>query len=74
MVCFQVQDDSDLPWVMKPPTAHTDGEQVWDWTFKLRGSGPMVDMEDRNVWNSSAGCLSSIKSEYGRNATLKRLG
>lgn len=28
-------------------------------------------MEDRNVWNAFAHCLSLIKGEYGRNATLK---
>lgn len=30
-------------------------------------------IEDRNVWNAFARCLSLIKSEYGRNATLKKL-
>lgn len=30
-------------------------------------------MEDRNLWNAFAHCLSLIKGEYGRNATLKRL-
>lgn len=28
-------------------------------------------MEDRNLWNAFARCLSLIKGEYGRNATLK---